>query len=116
LLIVAALAFAAPAAGTTGGGLRGKVMYGPLTPVCVVGTPCWGPAAGITLRFVRNHAVAASVVTAKDGSYRVALRAGVYSVRTTVSPRVGRDLRPTSVRVPAGAWARQTFKLDTGIR
>jgi hypothetical protein len=115
-LIVAALALTAPAAGTTGSGLYGKVTRGPLAPICVAEKPCSGPAAGVTLRFMRNSAVVASAVTAKDGSYRVVVRGGFYFVRTGSPPRIGRGLRPSSVRVAAGTWTRQNFSIDTGIR
>jgi hypothetical protein len=97
-------------------GLYGKVTRGPLTPVCVAEKPCSGPAAGVTLRFMRNSAVVASAATAKDGSYRVVLQGGFYFVRTGSPPRIGRGLRPSSVRVAAGTWMRQNFSIDTGIR
>jgi hypothetical protein len=115
-LIVATLALAAPAAGTSGSGLYGKVTRGPLTPVCIAEKPCAGPAAGVTLRFMHNSAVVASTVTAKDGSYRVPLRGGSYFVRAGSSQRIGRVLRPSSVRVTAGTWTRQNFSIDSGIR
>jgi hypothetical protein len=115
-LIAVTLALAAPAAGGTGSGLYGKVTRGPLTPVCVVEKPCYGPAAGVTLRFVRGGVVAGQTLTAKDGSYRLALRAGSYTVRTSPAPRIGRGLQPAAARVVAGTWSRQNFSLDTGIR
>lgn len=115
-LIVAVLALAAPAAGTTDSGLYGRVTRGPLAPICVAEKPCSGPAAGVTLRFMHNSAVVASVVTAKDGSYRVALRGGSYLVRTRSAQRLGGGLRPSSVRVTAYTWTRQNFSIDTGIR
>jgi hypothetical protein len=115
-LIALVLALAAPAVGTTGSGLYGKVARGPLTPICVAEKPCSGPAAGVTLRFLRSGTLVASVVTAKDGSYRVGLRPGTYAVRASRQPRVGAGLRPSTARVTAGGWTRQNFSLDTGIR
>jgi hypothetical protein len=101
---------------TTRSGLYGKVTRGPLTPVCMVGTPCSGPAAGVTLRFLRNGALVARAVTAKDGSYRVGLSPATYAVRLTSTPKVGRGLEPTSAHVAAGRWTRTDFSIDTGIR
>jgi hypothetical protein len=115
-LIAVVLALTAPAAGAPGSGLYGKVNRGPLTPICVAEKPCSGPAAGVTLRFMRSSTVVASAVTAKDGSYRVVLRGGSYFVRTGSPQRLGRSLRPSSVRVTAGTWTRQNFSIDTGIR
>jgi hypothetical protein len=110
------LAVAAPAAATTGSGLYGKVMRGPVMPVCVAEKPCSGPAAGVRLEFLRNGVAVARAITARDGSYRVALRAGVYVVRTVIRPAIGRGLRPSSVHVLAHKWSRSNFSIDTGIR
>jgi hypothetical protein len=110
------LVLAGPAAGTIGSGLYGKVTRGPLTPVCVAEKPCSEPAAGVTLRFLRSGTLVASVVTAKDGSYRVGLRPGAYAARISRQPRLGGGLRPSTVRVAAVGWTRQNFSIDTGIR
>jgi hypothetical protein len=115
-VILSVLALSVSAAGATGSGLYGKVSRGPLTPVCVAERPCSGSAAGTTLEFVRRGVVAAHVVTAKDGTYRVRLAAGLYLVRSVPSAGIGRRIDPTSVRVVAGRWARQNFSIDTGIR
>jgi hypothetical protein len=112
----AALAVVAPASGTTGSGLYGKVTRGPVMPVCVAEKPCSGPAAGVKLEFLRNGSAVARAITAKDGTYRVALRAGVYLVRVVARPATGRGLRPSSARVQAHTWSRSNFSLDTGIR
>jgi hypothetical protein len=85
-------------------------------PVCVAEKPCSRPAAGVKLEFLRNGASVASAITAKDGTYRVALRAGVYVVRTGARPAIGRGLRPSNVRVLAHTWSRSNFSIDTGIR
>jgi hypothetical protein len=85
-------------------------------PVCVAEKPCFRPAAGVKLEFLRNGAAVARAITARDGTYRVALRAGVYTVRTGVRPTIGQGLRPSSVRVLAHTWSRSNFSIDTGIR
>jgi hypothetical protein len=78
--------------------------------------PCDEPAANVTLVFVRNSREAARVTTRRDGSYRIALRPGVYSVRTTKKISIGKGLEPSRVRVPAGRIVRVNFFIDTGIR
>jgi hypothetical protein len=118
LMLAAALALALPAAATTAGtaGLSGVVHRGPITPVCMENRPCDEPAANVTLVFVRNSREAARVTTRRDGSYRIALRPGVYSVRTTKKISIGKGLEPSRVRVPTGRIVRVNFFIDTGIR
>jgi len=91
-------------------------MRGPVMPVCMVGKPCDEPAANVKLVFLRNGKTVASVRTARDGRYRVALAPGVYRVRTAAQPAIGRGIEPQSVRVPRGRCARVDFSIDTGIR
>jgi len=87
------------------------VTIGPLQPVCQVGTPCDGPAKGVTLTFTRNATVK-RVVTNALGNYRVLLRAGFY----TVSANRGMSMRPRRVWVHRGYDAKLDFAIDTGLR
>jgi hypothetical protein len=100
---------------TTPSGLRGIVVRGPITPVCMVGVPCDAPAAGVVLVFSRSGSVVARTTTNRNGAYRLALRPGRYGV-TTVKRTIGSGLTPRSVLVPRGRVARIDFELDTGIR
>jgi hypothetical protein len=112
-LVLGALTLLLAGAGqatTRGSGLYGTVTRGPITPVCVVGQPCDGPAAGVTLKFVRNGDVVGKVRTRSDGKYRIRLAPGSYSVRG------GRSLEPTHVTVPRGRFRHVNFSIDTGIR
>ncbi len=108
--VAASFLLAAPAASTTTSGLYGKVTRGPLTPVCTIDQPCYGPAAGVTLSFVRSSTVTGRVTTAKDGTYRIRLAPGTYAV---LGPK---RMTPTTARVYAGRVVRQNFSIDTGIR
>jgi hypothetical protein len=115
-LAASALAASAGAA-TTPSGLRGVVMRGPVTPVCVAEQPCYVRAKGVTLAFVRNGRVVRRAKTDAQGRYRVALAAGRYAVR--VAGRVvsvGRGLEPDTVRVGQKGFRRVDFSIDTGIR
>jgi hypothetical protein len=118
VLIVAGAALLLPASASTEtqSGLWGTVRRGPITPVCFESRPCDEPAANVTIVFVRNGREAARTTTRSDGSYRIALRPGVYSVRTPKKVSIGRGLEPSSVRVPRGRRARVNFFIDTGIR
>lgn len=89
-------------------------MRGPVTPVCMAGVPCSRPAAGIVLAFSRRGSERAHVTTSKDGTYRVMLAAGTYSVRV-VHPST-RRVEPASVMVAGGRIRRVNFYIDTGIR
>ena len=110
VLVVLGFSLVSSAGATTGSGLFGVVMRGPVTPVCTAETPCDAPAAGVTLKFVRGGVVSGRVVTARDGTYRIALRPGVYAVQ---GPK---RMMPLSAKVVAGRFTRLNFAIDTGIR
>ncbi len=105
----------AASASVTGSGLRGLVMLSPTRPVCLEEQPCSKPAAGVVIVFRRDGRAAASVTTRADGTYRVLLRPGTYTV---VAPRyrVGSGVTPRTVRVPKGRVARVDLEIDTGIQ
>lgn len=120
-----ALPLAAAAAGcgsqsagdTAAGGLYGKVVIRPATPVCRVGADCSRPASGITLVFSRHGRRAASRRTDRRGRYRIQLQAGNYAVRVAGMHRRGSGLRPHKAAAPPGGrFARVTFTYDPGIR
>jgi hypothetical protein len=114
-LAVALVASSAGAA-TSSSGLRGVVTRGPITPVCAAGQPCSEPAKDVTLVFSRNGRVVRRARTNEQGRYRVALAPGLYAVRLTPKPRIGRGLEPVRVRVMRARFRRLDFSIDTGIR
>jgi len=77
--------------------------------------PCMRPAPGVVLALSRGGLVRGRVTTGADGSYRVALAPGAYSVRVA-RPAGVRRLTPSSVTAAGGQVRRVTFYLDTGIR
>ena len=112
---IVACSLIGPAVGgatTVHSGLYGHVTRGPITPVCVAEQPCTEPAAGATLKFLRNGNLVAQARVKDDGTYRVSLPPGVYSV----SAQSRRPLDPTTARVRSGRFARADFAIDTGIR
>ncbi len=68
------------------------------------------------LVFSRNGRETARVRTRADGRFRVALPAGVYTVRTVPALRPGGAVSPRIVRVRPGGWEHVSFRIDTGIR
>ena len=96
------------------GSLHGTVVRGPTTPVCRVGVPCDGPAPNVTLIFTRAG-VAKTTRTDQQGTYRIELLAGTYTVRTSSKP-FGQTPRPANVKVRSNHSDKIDFAIDTGIR
>jgi hypothetical protein len=97
-------------------GLRGVVMRGPISPMCVAEQPCTEPAKNVTLLFSRNGRIVGRALTDSAGRYRLRLPAGVYAVRRPAPVGIGRGLEPDHARVYAGRFVRVDFSIDTGIR
>jgi hypothetical protein len=109
----------------TGGGegtLSGQVTIGPLSPVVRPGdTPQPVPPEVYAARQVmvydaRGKKLVREVSLGTDGSYRAALKAGVYTVDINYggidhSPDV-----PRQVEITAGETFRLDIDIDTGIR
>jgi hypothetical protein len=114
--VVVFVAAGSTAAGTTTSGLYGFVRRGPITPVCVAGQPCDGPARSFPLVFWRNGKVAGRTTTSRTGSYRIRLAPGIYRVSSSERPTIGRTPEPRSARVFSGRFHRVDFFVDTGIR
>jgi hypothetical protein len=98
----------APRGGT---GIAGGVRRGPITPVCVAGEPCDGPASGVGVTVESGATTIARLLTGADGRFVVHVPPGVYVVRVSA-----RRVAPAAVRVRAGAFANVSFSIDTGIR
>ena len=110
-----ALLPAAGSGGATGSGLYGTVRKGPIMPVCRIDVPCDGPVYG-TLVFSRSGHVVARIRSTKLGTYRIALAAGFYDVRSTVKIGLTKLPKPHAIHVRPGHWDRINLFFDTGIR
>ena len=93
-------------------GLYGKVTHGPITPVCIAEQPCSAPMAGAMIVFSRSGRDVARTRTAPNGTYRMALTPGKYSVRVLQA----RPVDPATTVVPRGRFRHIDFSVDTGIR
>ena len=101
------------------GTLVGRVTMGPMSPVGRSGDPdppAAVPGARIVISSVEGQAIT-SVVTDKDGGYRVPLPPGSY--RIDMSPldsgRFTKDL-PATITITKGQETRLDIRIDTGIR
>jgi len=113
--IAGSVAVACASASTSSSGLRGKVMRGPITPVCRINVPCEEPARGVKLFFSRSGKVVGRTTTNNKGWYRIALKPGAYSV-TTNRPGFEHRPKPSRVTVRTDRVRRVDFSIDTGIR
>jgi hypothetical protein len=114
--LAAAVAGSSAGAATSSSGLRGLVTRGPIAPVCAAEQPCSEPAKNVTLVFSRNGQVVRRGRTNDQGRYRVTLARGLYAVRLTPKPSIGRGVEPVHVRVVRARFRRVDFSIDTGIR
>src|SRR5262249_60422789 len=95
-------------------GLRGNVLISPAFPQCHAGEPCTKPAGNTRLVFMRGG-LSRTTRTSADGTYRIRLAPGSYTVAAPGAGRI-RRLDPASVVVPRTGYKRVTFKLDIGIK
>ena len=98
------------------GTIEGRVMRGPIMPVCREGVPCDGPFAGakIIVRATRGGAEARTVAD-QAGGFRVDVAAGRYSVGVEVEGMLPRCSQ-VEVTVIAHETERADIACDTGIR
>jgi hypothetical protein len=115
IAVVAVLGVGAANAGGTSPNVRGTLVRGPITPVCIAGRSCDAPAPGVVLVFSRGSVVVKRVTTGVAGRFALRLRPGSYAVRPLRKPLVGSGLTPTRFRVPVAGTVRLTLHLDTGI-
>ena len=122
LVLPATLALAvsavAPAGTQPATGLKGKVLRGPVSPVCRIDTPCYVPYRGrLFFTPLRVAASVKSIRTSAKGMYTASLVPGRYRVTTRRGPKfVGRNVEPEVVSVPKSGTSRVDFIVDTGIR
>jgi hypothetical protein len=121
IVAVAALALAVSASAAGAGprsGLRGMVLIEPAFPVCHVDQPCTKPADDVLLVFSRKGRASRRTRTNEDGTYRIRLAPGRWTVTAPgrAGPGLSRALDPARVLVPRGGYRRVTFTLDIGIR
>jgi len=97
-------------------GLQGTITRSPSRPVCFANDPCEAPLAG-DFDVLRFDIVVATFHSAADGSYRVALAPGNYTVRPDPDvPIISPTSQTRTVTVEPGGWTRADLVFDTGIQ
>jgi hypothetical protein len=102
-------------AGAPSGGLQGRVTSGPTCPVEIQGSPCPPAAWTGNVRATSSDGAVHETTTGTDGSYRLVLTAGTYTVTPVVTGGGPPTAKPVTVVVGASM---QTLDLqvDSGIR
>ena len=114
LMLSVAVACASPA-GAPSGGIEGLVTIGPTCPVQQAGSPCPPGLWTGTVRATSSEGTVHETATAADGSYRIALPPGTYTVTPVVQSGGPPTARPATVTV--GTTMQQLdLQLDSGIR
>ncbi|HEX3301185.1 MAG TPA: carboxypeptidase-like regulatory domain-containing protein [Actinomycetota bacterium] len=102
-------------AGSPTGGIEGRVTIGPMCPVQQAGLPCPPGTWTGTVRATSSDGAVQDTATAADGSYRLALAPGTYTVAPVVAGSGPPMAKPATVTV--GTTMQQLdLQLDSGIR
>ena len=97
------------------GGIEGRVTIGPTCPVEQIASPCPPGTWTGTVRATSAGGGVDETSTDSDGSYRLALAPGTYTVTPVVQGDGPPSVRPVTVTV--GSTMQQLdLQLDSGIR
>jgi hypothetical protein len=97
-------------------GIQGQVLRGPVTPVCVVGRPCYLPFAASFL-VQQGDATVATFESDSAGRFLVHLSPGTYAiVPGPDAPVMSPSSQGKSVEVQPDALTSVELTFDTGIR
>lgn len=98
-------------------GIRGTTAVGPQCPVMQANSPCPDlPFDGAIRVSTPDGEVVAEVHTSADGTFEARVDPGSYVVSPVLDGGGPPSAAPVSVEVTAGAFARVTVTIDTGIR
>ena|SRR2546423_14912871 len=103
--------------GAASSGVEGRVTIGPTCPVERPDSPCPDAPYVARIRVLSGSDVVASGTSAKDGTYRIAVAPGTYTVEADpVSAGGIARSAPAHVVVRAGAFSHLDLSFDSGIR
>jgi major membrane immunogen (membrane-anchored lipoprotein) len=103
--------------GNGAAGIQGKVLLGPMCPVQQAGSPCPDKPikADITVTDADGKTVATGHSDA-DGTYRISLPAGSYTVQAKRPDDSFGFGKPVTVEVSRGTFVNLNLVIDSGIR
>jgi hypothetical protein len=97
------------------GGIEGRVTVGPMCPVERIGSPCPPGAWTGTVRATSSDGSVDETTTGSDGSFRLALAPGTYTIAPVVPDGGPPTAHPATVTVGT-TMQRLDLQLDSGIR
>lgn len=98
-------------------GLEGKVLRGPIQPVCQIGQPCDDAPFSADFLVQQNNSIVATFKSAEDGSFQVRLKPGNYTVVPgNDAPLMQPSLQAKPVEVGPVGLTKVELHFDTGIR
>ena len=98
-------------------GLEGKVLRGPIQPVCQIGQPCDDAPFSANFLVQQNSIIIATFRSAEDGSFQVRLKPGNYTVVPgSDAPLMQPSLQSKPVEVSPVGLSKVELHFDTGIR
>jgi len=105
-------------ASTVGSGVEGITEAEPQCPISAPGAVCPPKPVSKTIAVLdANGNEVARFTSAHDGSFRIALAPGQYTLAEVVStPGTPPSLKPVAVTVPPGQFVHVALLFDTGIR
>jgi hypothetical protein len=119
-VVAAVLVLAAGCARTerpadTSSGIEGRAVAGPQCPVVRADSPCPDAAVSAEIDVLQNGRVVKTFTTRTDGTFRVALEPGSYTLQGKTTGRLPVS-KAVEVAVTAGAYTKVDIVFDTGIR
>jgi carboxypeptidase family protein len=115
IVLLSAGVACASRASAPSGGIEGRVTIGPTCPVEQLGSPCPPGVWTGTVRATSSDGAVHEVTTGSDGSYRLALAPGTYTVTPVVQTGGPPTAHPATVTVGT-TMQRLDLQLDSGIR
>jgi hypothetical protein len=123
LLLLLAMALSACGRGGPSGtdrasGIEGRVTIGPTCPVERPDSPCPDAPIVATIRVLSGSDVVATGRSASDGTFRIDVQPGTYTVAAepTTAGGIARSTPVDGVVVRAGSFTHVDLSLDSGIR
>jgi Carboxypeptidase regulatory-like domain len=101
--------------GAPAGGIEGRVTTGPTCPVQRADSPCPPGIWTGTVRATSSDGAAHESTTSSDGSYRLALEPGTYTVTAVVEGAGPPIAKPVTVTV-GSTMQTLDLQVDSGIR